>query len=478
MSTRDAEGAPDLVITGGTLVTADDQRRADIAVRDGKIVGVGAVGTFRGGRVIDATPFLVLPGLVDPHVHFGHRVTIDGVAVQASDDIETGMRSAAAGGTTTVIDFAVQRDLDPIATLDERLGNSLPSAVIDFGLHAVLTKSAPATVEAVSELVRRGVPSFKLYMTYRKQGRMADDGLLLEVLKASRGQALVAVHAENADLAEWNLARLVESGHTSAAWFPRSKPPYVEAEAIARALFLANLADAPLYVVHLSSRQGAESLVGRASRTQAVYAETCTHYLVLNETVYSRNDGHRYVCSPPLRTDDDIEAMWAAIDDGTVSVVSSDHCGFASLAKDTSIEDFNKVPNGLPGVGLRLPLLYTFGVQKGRISVSRLASLLSVNPARLFGLYPTKGSLHVGADADLVLMDPNATRRVLASELDTPVDWSPYEGMELTGWPVMTISRGDIVAENGRCSAPSGRGKFIERPPFDRRIVPDAGMRV
>jgi dihydropyrimidinase len=304
-------------------------------------------------------------------------------------------------------------------------------------------------------------------MIYRKQGRMADDGLLFEVLQAAaEAKALVAVHAENAAIAEWNTARLLGAGDRSPEAFPRSKPDYVEAEAISRALFLANIAGANLYVVHVSTRLGTQQVAASQARGQVAYAETCTQYLALNDSVFAQADGQRFVCSPPLRPAGDAEALWDGIREGTISVVSSDHCGFGTAAKDAGKDNFATIPNGLPGVGLRLPLLFTLGILGNRISLPTLVSLLSTNPARLFGLFPRKGSLMPGADADVVLVDPKSRRRVRTGELDTPVDWSPYEGLELGGWPVLTISRGEIVAEKGRCVATPGRGGFLKRAPF------------
>jgi len=282
-------------------------------------------------------------------------------------------------------------------------------------------------------------------------------------METARHGGLAGVHAENSPIAEFNTDLAVRSGKTTPMDFARTKPSLVEAEAINRALFLAEWAQAGLYVFHLSTREGLDLIAKVRARGMRVYAETCTHYLTLTDACYDHVDGHRFICSPPLRGSADVEALWLGIDNGLITVVSSDHCGFDTSAKDRGRGDFTRVPNGLPGVGVRLPVMFTHGVKTGRISLSELVALLSTNPARTFGFFPRKGAIKPGSDADLVLMNPQASRILRATDLDSPVNWSPYEGMELYGWPVMTIARGTVVAENGRCIASSAHGQFVER---------------
>jgi dihydropyrimidinase len=458
-------GGPfDLVVSGGALVLQDGVWPGDVGIRGEKIVALAGAGSLHGEERIDAHGLLVFPGLVDPHVHLGHRVSIDGEVVEADDTFLTGTQWAAAGGTTTVIDFAPQGDLDPVEAAIARRDAIAAEAVTDFGLHVVLTKSVPTSVAAIPRLVDMGVPSVKVYMIYRRQGRMADDGMLLATLReASRAGALVAVHAENDAIFEWNLARLTEAGDLAADAFPRSKPQNVETEAVARAIFLAKIAGAPIYIVHVSTRDAAAQIAAAQHAGQAVYAETCPHYLVLDESVYQRPDGHRFICSPPIRGRQDVEGLWRAISEGVIDVVGSDHCGFAAHTKDSRSERFPMVPNGLPGVGLRLPVLYSFGIIAGRIDLPRLSGLLSTNPARRFGLWPWKGSLMPGADADLVLVDPKLRQRVRTDDLDTPIDWTPFDEYELTGWARVVVSRGVVIARDGRSLAKPGRGRFIAR---------------
>ncbi|HEV8353503.1 MAG TPA: dihydropyrimidinase [bacterium] len=463
----------DLVVRGGTIVTIDGVFDGDVAIRRGRIVAVAGPGILPQAReMIDASGLLVFPGLVDPHVHLGHRIFLDDGWVSAADDFATGSGTAAAGGTTAVIDFAIQRDLDPIATVAARRAEAEGRVVIDYSVHPALTRTTPETLDAISTLITAGLPSFKLYMIYRKQGRMADDAMLFNTLRetATRG-GLVGVHAENAPIAEFNTEQAVRQAKTTAMDFAHTKPSDVEAEAINRALFFAERSHGTLYIFHLSTRDGLQLVGAARARGVKVFAETCTHYLTLTEGVYSEPDGHRFICSPPLRPASDVEALWEGLATGVLSVVSSDHCGFDMAAKDRGRADFTRVPNGLPGIGARFPVMYTHAVLTGILTLPQLVAVLSTNPARVFGLYPRKGAIQPGSDADLVLIDPGRRLKISAAAFDSPIDWSPYAGMELSGWPVMTIAGGKAVARNGHCLvAPGrGRGRFLTRQLFPRQ---------
>jgi dihydropyrimidinase len=455
----------DLVIRGGHIITAEGEFDADLGVVGERIAALAAPGTLsEARRTIDAAGLLLLPGLVDPHVHMGHRIFLEGAWVPAADDFATGSATAAAGGTTTVIDFAIQRDLGPVETVAARRGEADGRVVLDYALHPALTRATPENLAAIPALLEAGCPSLKLYMIYRKQGRMADDAVLFNALAVTRGRGLVGVHAENSAIAEYNTELAIQEGRTTPIDFARSKPNYVEAEAINRALFLAEETGGTLYIFHLSARESLTLVAMARARGVKVIAETCAHYLTLSDEVYEREDGHRFICSPPLRSRADVEALWEGVDSGLLSVVSSDHCGFDSAAKDRGRADFTKVPNGLPSVGARLPLIYTHGVLAGRITLPRMVDLLSTAPAKIFGLYPQKGALLPGSDADLVLVDPGARRTVSASSWDSPVDWTPFQGMELGGWPVATIARGVVRAEEGRCRRDGeASGRFLPR---------------
>lgn len=456
----------DVLVVNGTLVTGEKTALADIGIIDGKIEKVGAPGELGDAatQTIDANGLLVLPGLVDPHVHFGHQVKLAHGWVSALDDFASGTAFAAAGGTTTVIDFAVQRENDVLDVVNARKEETEPAAVVDFSLHAVLTDTSTATIQRLPNLVGAGFPTFKLYMLYKAQGRMGDDALLLAALEESaRGGAMTIVHAENAAMMDFNTARLVANGQTSSRHFAQTKPNIAEAEAINRALFLAEQSDGSLYVFHTSTREGVELIRRAQERGVKAYAETCPHYLTLTEADLDGPLGHRNFCSPPLRSSEDQKALWAALRDGVIHVVSSDHCGYGADVKELGRDDFRRGANGLPGAGLRLPLVHTHGVKAGLLTINEMVKVLSTNPARLFGLAPAKGFVAPGSDADLVLFDPEVKRVVRAEELETPVDWSPYEGMELTGWPVLTLSRGEVIARDGKCVAEPGRGRLVKR---------------
>lgn len=455
----------DLIIRGGTVVTADSQQMWDVGVHDGKVAAVGTPGSLPdAASVIEADGLLVLPGLVDPHVHFGHRVRIDGEWVIAADTFLDATASAAVGGTTMVIDFAVQRENLAGEALADRLSSVDGNAVVDYGFHVVLTANNQETVQALPGLIAAGAPSWKMYMTYRKQGRMAEDGLLLAVFEeAARLNAMVGVHAENSSVSEFRTDRLAEQGKTEPVHFAEAKPDFVESEAIHRALFFAELTGVALYIFHVSTRAGLALIRDARNRGVKVYAETCPHYLLLSASQYAGADGHLYICSPPLRSSDDAEALWRGIDEGLISIVSSDHCGFGTDTKDRGRHNFLAAPNGLPGAELRLPLLFTDGVKGGLITIQQLVSVLSTNSARTFGLYPKKGALMPGSDADIALVDPNKARTVHAADLQSVVDWSPYEGRRLFGWPVLTLLRGEVIARDRQAAMTSPRGAYVAR---------------
>jgi len=450
----------DLLIRGGTLVLADQTAEADVGVQDGIVVELGRLGDRTTHMVIDASNQYVFPGMIDPHVHFSHPYR----DTRSTDDFHTGTRAAAAGGNTTIIDFAIQWVGTPDETVQVRKGEAQHKAIIDYGFHVCLTKSDPANIACVPKLIEAGLPSFKVYMVYRRQGRMMDDGGLLAVLQqtATHG-GMTGVHAENEAMADYNEKLLRASEQLAPAYFPDCKPSIVEAEAINRVLYLNQHARSRLYIFHLSTREGLELIDQARAKGQLVWTETCTHYLVLTEEVYRTENGRGFICSPPLRSGEHAEALWEGVASGRIAVVSSDHCGFSMEQKKAYGVDFLDVPNGLPGVETRLPVLYTEGVVKGRISINKLVEVLATNPAKIFGLYPQKGTISPGTDADITVFDP-AIRRVLrAKDLETPAGWSPYEGLEVHGWPTCVISRGDAVFWDGVLKAEPGRGCFLKR---------------
>lgn len=374
--------------------------------------------------------------------------------------------SAAFGGNTTLIDFAIQWDkqLSMVETVKKRIAQLEADCVVDFALHATPTKSNQETIDSVADLIPMGIPSYKVYMVYRSQGRMVEDPVLvglLEAMKANKGRLMV--HAENASISEYLQERFIEQGTTSALDFPRYKPNLVEEEAISRVILFNHATGSRLFVAHLSTKEGLQRIREAQLGGDDVLTETCPQYLVFNEEVFSRPNGHRWICSPPIRSQADVDALWQGLADGSIAMVTSDHCGFGKAQKDQGDGDFTKTPNGLPGVEARLPLLYTHGVLKKRITVNQMVGLLSTNPAKVFGLYPQKGTILPGSDADIVIMDPLWTQTISADSFHGNVDWSPFEGMELSGFARTTILRGKALVHEGRLLGGQERGKFLKR---------------
>jgi dihydropyrimidinase len=458
-----------ILVRGGTVVDVAGARRADVLVDEGRIVVVEADLEPNGADVVDAGGAYVIPGGIDVHTHFALPVG----AVTSADDFESGTLAAACGGTTCVIDFAgAGREPweDALATWHGRAGGK---AVVDYGFHLTVTE-LPTTLEAAaqrfSEFVRRGVASVKLYMAYPER-LMVDDDTLGLALAASRLTGVrVCVHAEDGATVETLVAAALAAGRTGPSAVPSVRPPSVEAEAIRRAGDLAGRAGAWLYVVHLSSALGLEAV--RAARAHGVdiHAETCPHYLNLDRSHLDLEEPD-YVCAPPLRTATDRAALWGALGAGDVEVVATDHCPFTIHDRrrgtgGTGWADFTQIPGGLSGVETRLSLVYQ-GVRDGLLTLEQWADSTSGAPARLFGLDGLKGAIRVGLDADLVVFDPDATRRLDAPNLHSRCDHSPYEGRVVTGWPALTLSRGRVVATRGEpADAVPGWGRFVPRAPL------------
>lgn len=453
----------DCIIENGWVVTDEATLPMDIAISKGKVAALGPRTAFsEAKKVYNAQDRLILPGLIDPHVHMSHPYKGD---LSADDFYSTGV-AAAFGGTTTIIDFAIQWDksVNLVNTVRSRKQDINRETVIDFALHAVPTISEKETVDMVAGVVKEGVTSFKCYMVYREQGRMVDDAILYHLLKELRKHnGLLMVHAENTALAEYNQKQFLEAGKRFAKSFPKVKPNFVEAEAINRILFLNEVAKGSLYIVHLSTSEGLQLVRQSKARGSRLTVETCTHYLTLNQDVYNGPNGGSFICSPPLRKAKDSRALWRGINDGVTSVISSDHCGFSKEQKTRGQGDFTKTPHGLPGVEARLPVVYTKGVLENKISINQLVALLSTNPAKIFGLYPKKGTLLPGSDADLVVLETEKCFPLTGEDMHGFVKWTPYEGMEVSGYPLLTMSRGEVIVEDGSFLGKKGRGQFIDR---------------
>ncbi len=453
----------DKIIKNGLIVSSSMIFKGDIGVFDGRIVEVSEKEIKDDAtEVIDASGKYVIPGLIDSHVHLNHPNKCGNIR----DNFFTGTKSAAFGGNTTVCDFAIQwdHDLTIKETCNLRRDTLNKHSVIDFAFHACPTVSSKETVDELKDLVNGTVPSIKMYMTYSRQNRMSDDAILYEALKmTAKNGGIVGVHAENDAMCNYFADKFAEEGKTSPHFFPLCKTPIVEAEAVNRAAYLARVTGGRLFIFHVTCRESLDVIREARDKGTEIYGETCTQYLTLDKSYYDRPDGANYICSPPLRSLEDKEALWEAINDGTIQLITSDHCGFTKENKAFGNNEFAKTPNGLPGMETRLPVIYTYGVKTGKISMGKMVSLLSTNPAKMFGMYPKKGAIELGSDADVVIFDPEVERVISPEILHTIVDWNPFDGQVLFGKVDQVILRGKTIVKGDSLLVEEGNGKYIER---------------
>ncbi len=450
------------------MVTADGERKADVLVRAGKVAEIRE-GIAGGEDVIDATGMLVLPGIVDPHTH----LLLDTGTARTADDFESGSASAAAGGVTTYLDFAPQL---PGQTFDQALRRRLDliegRSYVDYGIHLNITRLADGWERELEALVDAGVTSAKVYTTYRDTIFYADDWTWYRLMERS-GQAglLVQGHAENDAIVVGKTQELLRQGKSGLAYHAVSRPAVAEVEAVSRGLMFSHETGSPIYFVHLSTPRSVDLITEARNQGIQAIAETCPHYLVLDESVYARPDAARFVMTPPLRDPVTQSQLWTRLTQGAIHSMGSDHCGF-SLAQREGIDDFSRVSPGIPGVETSLVLLYSFGVIDRHMKLRQLVGLLSTNPAKIFGLWPRKGDIRPGSDADLVLFDPRPTRALSVSELHSRAGFSPYEGLKVTGKVHTTICRGQVVYRDGAVVGDPGFGRFLKCAPFDPEAVP------
>lgn len=454
------------LIKNGTVVTACDEFKADIHVKDGKIEAVGRDLSVPGAQVLDAAGMYVLPGGIDQHVHFSFEYK--GSRVRG---FETS-HAAAVGGTTTVIEFVNQQQgKGLLESMEEyKAAWAEGKARVDYNFHGIITDPRDEVFGEMDDLVAAGYTTIKLFMAYKGMFFHADDDAILKALKAARKAGItIMVHAENADAIDVLQKELVAAGKTDPYYHAVSRPPLVEAEATRRAIYLARMAEAPLYVVHVSCREAMEEI--RQARTAGlpVFGETCSHYLVLDESCLARPDfeGAKFVCSPALRTPDHQEALWEALNLGWLNAVSSDHCGFDwKNQKHMGRDSFVNIPNGAPGMENRLPVLWTYGVETGKISRQKLVDLYATAPAKNTGIDHCKGRLAVGYDADIVIFDP-AWRGVMSAQRSLHgVDFTPYEGMEQKGRPHQVLLRGELIVDNGAYVGEAVPGRQVKGKPY------------
>ena len=455
----------DVVVRNARVATASDSFDCDIGIHGGRIVQLG-VAIAAGAREIDAAHRVVTPGGVDAHCHLDQPMA---APVRMADGFDSGTRSAACGGTTTVIPFAAQQKGQSLrAAVMDYHARAEGQAHVDYAFHMIVSDPTPQVLtEELPSLIAEGYTSFKVYMTY--DDLKLGDGQILDVLEVARQHgAMVMVHAENADCIEWLTRRLEAAGRTAPRFHAQARPMLVEREATHRAIALSQLADAPILIVHVSGSEAIEQIRWARSQGIAVFAETCPQYLFLTADDLGLDDsypGARCICSPPPRDKANQQVIWDALNDGLFSVFSSDHAPFrydAPEGKKPGGQEvaFRHIPNGIPGLETRMPLLYSEGVLAGRMTVQRFVEVTATNPAKAYGLHPRKGTIAIGSDADLVVWDEREVV-VRNADLHHAVDYTPYEGMRLRAWPGLTLSRGEVVWDGGRFHGRAGRGCFL-----------------
>jgi dihydropyrimidinase len=454
----------DTIIVNGRVATATDTYTSDVAISDGKISALGqSLPRENATKIIDAAGKYVFPGGIDVHTHLD--MPFGGTT--SADDFETGTRAAAFGGTTTLIDFAIQYKGQTLRTaFDIWMKKASGKAVCDYAFHCIITDLTDAQLEEMNALTREGVTSFKLFMAYPGVF-MLDDASIFKALRAtSKNGGLVCMHAENGGAIDVIVQQALAEGKKAPKYHALTRPTTAEAEAVSRAIALAEMAGAPVYIVHLSCYEALEKVREARDRGLPVYAETCPQYLYLSlENMDAPGfEGAKYVFTPPLREKWHQEKLWNGLKRDHLQVVSTDHCPFCfKEQKELGLDDFTKIPNGGPGIEHRMSLIYSGGVTRERFSVNRFVELVSTTPAKLFGLYPRKGTIAVGSDADLVIFDPERKHTISAKTHHMRVDYSMFEGIEVTGMPEVVLSRGRVVIENNKFLGRAGAGEFLKR---------------
>ncbi|WP_339755076.1 dihydropyrimidinase [uncultured Winogradskyella sp.] len=458
-----------ILIKNGRVVTASESYIADVYIEEEKIVAIGKDLNYKADKIIDATDKLVFPGGIDPHVH----LDMPFMGTYSSDDYETGTRAALHGGTTMVIDFILQTQGDTLHNALKTWQEKSQKAIGDYSYHMAVTDfNNDVAKEVVQMIEEEGISSFKTFMAY-KGALMIDDGQMVQLMKVVKKHGgLVTVHATNGDMIDSLIAKNRALGNTAPIYHYLSQPEVTESEASARFADMLHYTDCPGYIVHMTC-EGALNAVRKATqRNQKIFVETCTQYLVLDASLYEDDfEGAKWVMSPPLREKKDQVALWSGINQGLVQVVGTDHCPFMWKQKKMGKDDFSKIPNGHPAVEHRMELLFSEGVNKGKISLTKYVEVSSTNAAKIFGMYPRKGTIAIGSDADIVIFDPKKEHTISVETHHMNCDYSGYEGKEVVGKTETVILRGQVAIENEECKLSAGHGQFIPRGKTSKIVI-------
>jgi len=453
------------LIKGGTVVTADVTFKADVFTQHGKIVAIGEKLDVAPDHVLDASGCYVMPGGIDPHTH----MEMPFMGTHSADDFLSGTRAGIAGGTTMTVDFVLpginQSLIEALQAWFQKAGK----ATADYSFHMAVTWWGEQVWKEMPEVVARGINTFKHFMAYKGALMVDDDEMYQSFLRCAEIGAIPLVHAENGDVVARLQQKYMENGTTGPEGHAYSRPPEVEGEAANRAIMIADQAGVPLYVVHVSCEAAHEAIRRARANGKRVWGEPLIQHLTLDESEYfNPNWDHaaRRVMSPPFRDKKNQDSLWAGLASGSLQVVATDHCAFTTEQKRSGLKDFTKIPNGTGGLEDRMPVLWTKGVRTGRLTMNEFVAVTSSNIAKILNIYPKKGAIAIGSDADIVVWDPKKSKTITAKKQQSVIDYNVFEGVEVTGLPRFTLSRGDVVYEDGTMKAEPGRGQFVERPPF------------
>ena len=450
------------VIKNGTIVTADRSWKADVLFKHGKIIAIGP--DLHGDHEFDATGCYVMPGGIDPHTH----LEMPFMGTYSADDFESGTRAALSGGTTMVVDFCLPSPGQSLLEALQMWDNKTSKACCDFSFHMAITWWGEQVFNEMPQVVDKGITSFKHFMAYKGALMVNDDEMYASFQRCAELGALPLVHAENGDVVAALSQKLLADGNNGPEGHAYSRPPEVEGEATNRAIMIADMAGVPLYVVHTSCEQAHEAIRRARQKGMRVYGEPLIQHLVLDETEYFNKDwdhSARRVMSPPFRNKAHQDSLWAGLQAGSLQCVATDHCSFTTEQKRNGVGDFTKIPNGTGGLEDRMPVLWTYGVNTGRLTMNEFVAVTSTNIAKILNMYPKKGAIVEGADADIVVWDPKAKKKISSKKQQSVIDYNVFEGVEVTGLPKYVFTRGEIAVDNGKVKAHPGHGEFVGRDP-------------